>query len=93
MKLAKTILGTEIPKSTRGIVYICKLNYIFLHINVIYEILCDDSYNALHYYANIRNPESQLVTGNTYEELITSLNTLHQNMKKKEWLENLIECI
>lgn len=88
-----TILGTEVPENTRGIVYLCYFDRESMTIKVVNEILCDTVMRAMNLYANIPNPESQIVTGNTYEELIASLNTLHKNMEDKEWLEELAECI
>jgi hypothetical protein len=92
-QLAKTILGTEIPENTRGIVYLCQFNYDNMSIKVVNEILCDTVMKAMNLYASIPNPESQVVVGRTYADVITSLIVLHDNMKRKEWLEDLAECI
>ena len=62
----KTILNKEIPQSTRGILYLCKYNYNDSTIKVEHEVLFDFAGSALEAYANIPNPESQLVTGVTY---------------------------
>lgn len=92
-KLSKTILGTIIPPNTKGIVYLCEFTESELVIQVTHEILCDTQFRALDYYANIPNPESQIVMGKTYEELCTNLEMLHKNMKDKEWLKNLAETL
>jgi hypothetical protein len=91
----KTILGTEIPKTTRGVVYLCHLDFLVepAKLNVIREILCEDSFHALTLYAEIPNPPSQLAYGNTYEELCNKLEILHKNMKDEKWLEELINSI
>jgi hypothetical protein len=85
----QTILGTDIPITTRGVIYLCKFSYEPLKIEVIHEILCDKTYQALDLYANIPNPESQIVMGNSFEELIVLLHQLHRDMKDPVWLEEL----
>lgn len=89
----KTILGTEIPETFKGILYLCEFDYEKLSIKVIKEILCENAGFALSLYAEIPNPESQLVMGKTYEELCMKLEELHKNMKDKEWLEELSNCL
>lgn len=91
MKELQTKLGTDIPVTTRGIVYLCKLYDDKL--DVINEILCDSSFDALNYYSNIRNPESQLITGKDYDELITNMHNLHNRMSDKKWINVLKESI
>lgn len=91
--MTKTALGKDIPTTTRGILYLCELNRKSKTLTVEREILFDNSLSALNAYANIPNPESQLVTGKTYDELINELNTLHECMKREEWVEDLMECI
>ena len=85
----KTILGTEIPITTRGIVYLCHFDYSKPKLSVLRELLFENSFEALDAYANIPNPESQLVRANSYEILILELELLHRNMQKKEWLDKL----
>lgn len=87
----KTILGTDLLKSTRGVLYLCHFNG--TTIIVITEILFTSSFMALEAYANIPNPESQLVTGKTYEEVCEELEILHANMKNRTWLNALKECL
>jgi hypothetical protein len=93
MRELQTILGTDIPLSTRGILYLCRFNPIAMTIRVVGEKLCDSGWLALELYANIPNPESQLVTGKTYDELITKLHKLHEDMKDKNWLKELYETL
>lgn len=87
----KTKLGLDIPVSTRGILYLCA--YSGNEITVFKELLFDDAYTALNYYAEIPNPESQLVTADTFDQLISELVILHKNMEDTEWLKQLGECI
>jgi hypothetical protein len=89
----QTILGTDIPLSTRGILYLCQYDYKNKTLTVINEALFDDAFTALNYYANIPNPESQLVQGKTYDELIERLLILHENIKNPEWLKFLGDCL
>jgi hypothetical protein len=91
----KTILGNEIPKNTRGIVYLCLLDFFGKtpKLNVVREIFCEDAFLALTLYAEIPNPASQLVTGKTFEELIINLEKLHKDMKNPKWLEELTNSI
>lgn len=93
VNVIKTISGVEIPKDTKGIVYLCEFDETALTIKVTHEILCDTQFRALDCYANIPNPESQIVMGKTYEELCQNLEKLHKNMKDKEWLKNLAETL
>ena len=57
------------------------------------EVLCDDAHQALDLYANIPNPESQLVTGKTFDELITNLHQLHKDIKDPIWLMELKDTL
>lgn len=91
--LVKSILGVSISLDVKGIVYLCVFNESDLTITVVKELFFYTAFQALDAYANIPNPESQLVTGKTYEELCTNLETLHKNMKDKEWLKNLAETL
>jgi len=93
MKELQTILGTDIPLTTRGIVYLCYFDNLSLKLEVCNEILCDNAGEALDLYANIPNPESQLATGETFNELIINLHKLHENMKDESWLLNLANCL
>jgi hypothetical protein len=87
MKELQTRLGEDIPVSTRGILYLCAFNN--LELIVLTEMCFQNAGTALNAYANIPNPESQLVTGKTYDELITELHTLHKNMDDVKWLKEL----
>lgn len=80
-----------IPESTRGIVYLCDFDGIKLTVNN--EILCDSAFEALEYYANIPNPESQMVSGDNYNAVITELNKLHDDMVNPKWLDDLADSI
>jgi hypothetical protein len=91
MRKQKTLLGTTIPKTTRGILYICKYERFTPKIEVRAEKLYNIAFEALNAYAEIPNPESQLVMGKTFEELILNLEILHNNMKDEKWLK-LLGC-
>ena len=93
MKELQTILGADIPIETRGIIYLCEYNYSKLTLTVFNEMLFVSAFDALQAYSNIPNPESQLVDGKTFDELIINLKQLHQDMENKEWLEQLGDCI
>ena len=67
-KLLQTLDGIEVELTTRGILYICDLSD--EGIEVKHSIQFESSFDALNAYANTRNPESQLITGETYDELI-----------------------
>ena len=87
MNLFETILGTDVPVSTRAILYLC--DYTGKELKVINEILFDDAFEGLNAYANIPNPESQLITGKTYDDLIHNMTVVHSNMIDKDWLKDL----
>lgn len=90
-KLLQTLDGIDIELTTRGILYICDLSE--ESIEVKHSIQFESSFDALNAYANTRNPESQLITGKTYDELIKNIHTLHGMMKKQSWLDMLRESI
>ena len=50
----------------------------------------DNGAKALHYYANTPNPASQLVSGETKEELEVEIKQMQDNFKNKEWLDNCL---
>ncbi len=81
----KTLLGTELPETTRGVFYICELHS--NSITVIQEFISDNSFEMLEKYANTRNPESQLAIGKTWEELNDVLDALHRDMANPAWCE------
>jgi hypothetical protein len=89
----KTKLGEDIPIETRGILYLCKYSRLRNEIKVVEEIMFKSSFNALNAYANIRNPESQLITGNSYDELIKNLQQLHKQMDDDQWVRDLAEYL
>ena len=89
--ILKTFKGEDIKLSTRGILYLCHYNYDDNTIKVMEEIQFDDSFNALNAYANIHNPESQLATGNTFDELIDKLSILHNNLNNPTWVKRLAD--
>ena len=92
-KALKTIDGKEIPLSTRGILYLCVFTNGPLNLEVVNSECFDSSFDALNCYSNIPNPESQLVMGKTYNELITKLHKLHENIKNEDWLKDLSSAL
>lgn len=97
MKELQTYLGTDIPIETRAILYLCELNKDSstkeFELTIIRELLFNSVFEGLEAYANIPNPESQLITGKTFDELITNLHTFHRLMLKQSWLEDLYQSI
>jgi len=91
MNELKTILGTNIPITTRGILYLCSFKDNKL--TVMGERLYESSWDALQAYANIPNPESQLVSGKTFDDLIANMSKLHEDIYDVEWLKELSECL
>ena len=91
MNELKTILGEDIPVTTRGILYLGTLHAD--HLEVEKTMMFDSVFESWQAYANIPNPESQLAYGDTFDEMIRSLHLLHQNMQKKEWIDELWNCI
>jgi len=89
----KTILGKEIPESTRGVLYLCKYTYDPPSIKVKDEGFYLSPFGALDAYSNIPNPESQLATGETYEDLIADLKLLHIRMSDPGWLKDLGDAL
>lgn len=89
----KTKLGTEIPKDARGILYLCKYNRREPSIKVFHEIFFRNAFDALQAYANTPNPESQMASGETYEELCIDLEYLHKCMDNIDWLIELGYCL
>jgi hypothetical protein len=89
----KTILGTDIPLDTRGIVYLCQYDSYIPKLTVVKEILCKTTWEAIELYSNIPNPESQVVMGKTFDELILELNKLHANINNPKWVEELADYL
>lgn len=79
----KTFHGKDIPDNIRAIVYLCDLKED--SIEVIREVMFTSNFEALEFYANTPNPESQLVMSNSPEELRSFLTTQHARMRNKEW--------
>ena len=88
-----TILGTKVKEGCKGVLYLCELDYENKTLKVHHEMFYTSIFGAIEAYANIPNPESQLVTGKTYEDLKEELKRLHKNMQDPEWVEMLIELI
>lgn len=91
MKELQTILGEDIPVTTRGIVYLGVLTK--KKLNVKKTLMFDNAGDALNAYSNIPNPESQVVLGKTFDELIQELHKLHSRMQNQKWIDQLWECI
>jgi hypothetical protein len=85
-----------VPEITRGVLYLCHLEYqeggIFI-LTVFREVFFETRWETIEAYASIPNPESQMASGKTYEELCIDLHLLHENMKDQTWLEELNESI
>ncbi len=91
--IMKTKLGREINPDVRGLLYLCEYNSMTNKLTVFSERLYSNSFYALEAYSNIPNPASQLVMGNSYEDLCSKLLILHNNMENEEWLTKLGESI
>lgn len=87
MEELQTISGNPIPIHIRGILYLCETDGFTMYVTQ--EHLYSDASLALVMYANIPNPASQLVLGETYDELIINLHKLHKNMKDPNWVKDL----
>jgi len=85
----RTFLNEEINLDTLGILYLCEYNYTPPSIKVVREFQFKTPFEALEAYANIPNPESQMVSGKTQIELFTQLESLHKNLNDPEWVEEL----
>jgi len=81
-----------IPANTRGILMLCKFSDNPLNIEVTKILYYDNRINALRAYANIPNPESQLVIrerNESYDDMIKNLGKLKEQMKTEKWLNTL----
>lgn len=85
----KTLLDSEVPEGTLGIVYLCEYAYTPPSIKVIRELFFANTSIAMEAYANIPNPASQVVLGKDRNSLMRELQSLHNNMSSPEWLEQL----
>jgi len=88
-----TFLNQEIAPTTLAILYLCEYKYNPPSIIVAREIQFNDPHAALNAYANIPNPESQLASGNTQEELFKELEQLHKNLTDPAWVDYLGNCL
>ena len=88
-----TLLGTEVDSTIRGVVYFCYYDHGKKEIGVVSEALYESPSHALDRFANTPNPESQLATGSTTEELEADLEKLHIDMGDPEWLKHLGETL
>jgi len=89
----KTFLNEEIKPNTLGILYLCQYNYNPPSIKVVREIQFESPFAALEAYANIPNPESQMVSGKTQVELFSQLESLHKNLNNPKWVEELADYL
>lgn len=87
-----TITGIPIGEDIRAILYLCDFSD-RKELKVISTLQFQDSFRAINTYAEIPNPESQLIIGATYEELCKNLELQHSLMANKHWLELLNESI
>ena len=90
-KMLQTLDGNDVELTTRGILYLCDLSDNGLQ--VIKSVQFESAFDALNAYSNIPNPESQLITGKDYDDLIKNMHSLHGMMQKESWLEMLRESI
>jgi len=64
--------------------------------HVFYEIgrtMVIDAYKALMVYAETPNPASQLLNGKSKEEIAVKYNQLMIDCKRKQWVDELLNCI
>ena len=90
-RMLQTLDGNDVELTTRGILYLCDLSDNGLQ--VIKSVQFESAFDALNAYSNIPNPESQLITGKDYDDLIKNMHSLHGMMQKESWLEMLRESI
>ena len=97
MKELQTILGTDIPVKCRAILYLCDLHFNVrkdeYEFRVIAERFYENSFDGLQAYANTPNPESQLITGEGFDDMIVNLQRTHQLFTNQNWLRQLSESI
>lgn len=89
----KTILGTDIPIETRGIVYLCHYDYDKKTLTVCREIFFNSAFDALNLYSNIPNPESQIASGKDFNSFILELSQLHSRMQDPKWVKELSDYL
>ncbi len=88
-----TLLGTTILPNTRGILYLCEYNYENRTIAVSQERLYSNPAEALHAYANIPNPASQMASGPTFHDFMIEIQKLHHNMSNPKWVKELADYL
>lgn len=76
----KTLLGTEIPKNIRDVLYLCQFDH---EIKVIRELLFEKPWDTLLAFVEIPNPESQMACGTSYNKMCSDLLKLHDNIMTK----------
>jgi len=84
-----TFLHQPIKEDTRGILYLCHYDPQFRTIEVLRELQFTSEFKALEAYANIPNPESQIASGATQEELKKDLIQLHRRLNDPDWVRDL----
>lgn len=89
----KTLTNEDIDISTKGIVYLCSIDYKNKELDIFRCIQYESPFIALNAYANIPNPASQLITGKTFDELILAHNKFREDVKDPQWIEELINSI
>jgi hypothetical protein len=83
----------HVPLDSKAILYLCDFTCDPLNIEIRNALSYPTISGGFDAYANIANPESQLVYGETRDELLTKLDTLHINMDDPKWLEGLAEAL
>lgn len=87
------IRGEVLPSSCRSIVFICELDREKKSLEVLHFLQFDSQMQGLNAYANIPNPESQLCSGSSFEDLITEVKALHSRINNPKWIDSLMDCI
>lgn len=83
----KSLLGTNVPQAAKGILYICDFDGD--QIVATGEMFFKDKMTCLHYYAEIRNPESHMVAGDSHDELVRKHQGLVSRFNTPEHIEEL----
>lgn len=88
-----SLLGTSVPEETRGILYLCQLDFKTHKLNVLHEVFFTTAFMALEAYANIPNPASQMISGKTYIDMAKEHDRLAINIRDPKWVKDLENCI
>lgn len=88
----RTFNGTVIPETTRAVLYLCDFSD-RKELKITSTICFDKVSEGTIVYSEIPNPESQLITGKTFEELSENLKRFHEMMKTEKFLENLRQSL